>query len=195
MYHKSNHPCNSALHQNNAGSGFAAAQLALDGSHGSHTRGVQQGKHQKHNGCERGEHRGQCARIPAKQNGQGRDNALLGGKAGDERRADTPIAKAERCKHRRDKAADGGQQAGVGRGGHIQPRVKGLQEPDQHRGHKDDGESLLQEVPRLLPDQLAHTARRGEAIVGQLHHKGDGLTLVLGQFEEQRVQNAADDAC
>ena len=36
MYHKSNHPCNSALHQDNADSGFGAAQLALDGSHGSH---------------------------------------------------------------------------------------------------------------------------------------------------------------
>ena len=48
----------------------------------------------------------------AQQNGQGGDNALFGGEAGDERGGDPPVAEAQRGKQRGDPSADQGKQAG-----------------------------------------------------------------------------------
>ena len=78
VYHKCHDPCNTALHQNDACCGAGTAQLTLDGSNRGHAGRVQQGKHQKHDGRERGKQRGQCGGVPAQKDRQRRDNALLG---------------------------------------------------------------------------------------------------------------------
>ena len=193
VYHKCHDPCNTALHQNDACCGAGTAQLTLDGSNRGHAGRVQQGKHQKHDARERGKQRGQCSGVPAQKDRQRRDNALLGRKAGDQRSGNAPVAKAQRPEQGSNKTADGRQQALVRRSGHVQAHVKGLQEPDQHRCHKDNGEGLLQKVTGFLPNQLADTARRGKTVVGQLHDEGDRLALVLGEFQQDRVQDAAQD--
>ena len=103
--------------------------------------------------------------IAAQQHSQGGNNAFFCGKTGDKRRRNTPVAKAERFKNGGNKAADARQQAGVRGGGYIEPCIKCLQEPDKHRGNKNNGECLLQKVSGFLPNQLADTARRGKTVV------------------------------
>ena len=43
--------------------------------------------------------------------------------------------------------------------------------------HKDDRKGALEEIAGLFPEQLDHILEAGQAVVGQLHHKGDGLAL------------------
>ena len=77
---------------------------------------------------------------------------------------------------------------------HVQVQVKALQEPHRHRGDEDDGEGPLQKVLGLFPQQLGHIFQPGQAIVGQLHDKGDGLAPEQGLFVEQGGQNAHKNA-
>ena len=75
-------------------------QFALGGGHSGHAGVYSRVNTKKYHGGKRGKHRGKCCRIAAQQHRQGGNNALLGGKAGDQRGRNTPVAKAKRLKDR-----------------------------------------------------------------------------------------------
>ena len=67
--------------------------------------------------------------------------------------------------------------------------VKGLKEPDDERGHKNNGKGPLQEVPGLIPQEHTDALGRGHTVVGQLHDKGHRLAPEGRLFQQQRNQD------
>ena len=72
--------------------------------------------------------------------------------------------------------------------------IEGLQEPYYHRGDEYDRESLGDEVLRLVVYELPYALGAGQAVVGQLHDEGHGLSLKGSPLEQQRKQYAHYDA-
>jgi len=69
-----------------------------------------------------------------------------------------------------------------------------LQEPDDDGGQENDSESALQEVFGFFPQQQPYTFGAGEPVVGQLHHKGDGLAAEGGVIHDEGRHDADEDA-
>lgn len=64
--------------------------------------------------------------IAAQQDGQSGNNAFLGGKAGDQRSGNAPVAKAKGLEDGGDQAANQSQKAGIRGGSNIQAGVERL---------------------------------------------------------------------
>ena len=143
VYHERRDPGHRALGQDNAGRPLAA-KLPLDGCHGRHAGGIEKAEGQKGCGCHRRERRRQGLRAP-EEDGDGRHHALLGHKAADKGGGHPPVAKAHGREDRGDYAGEHGQNAVPGVLHDAKVQVKGLQEPDDNRRHKDDCEGSLQE--------------------------------------------------
>ena len=174
-------------------SGPAAAQLPADRGDSRDAGGVEQAEHKDGGGSQTGHHSGDAALSPV-EDLKDRDHALLGHEAGDQGRYDPPVSQAQGPEDRDQQAGDRSQNAVMGGFHQIKMEVEALQEPDDHGGDQDDREGALEEVLCLFPEQLQDAARAGQAVVGQLHHEGDGLSLEDGPLEQQGRQDAADDA-
>ena len=91
---------------------------------------------------------------------------------------------------------------GIGHG--VETKVEALEEPDHHRGDEDHGESPLQKVLGLLPQEPDHVLGAGEPVVGQLHDEGGRLAFEQGPLikvsdqdrhkHAQKVQARHDEA-
>ena len=169
-------PCHAALRDHDEHRFHSAAKLAPERRQSRHAGRVQQGKHQKHDGRERGKQRGQCGGVPAQKDRQRRDNALLGRKAGDQRSGNAPVAKAEGREHRRYPCADDGKQTvGAALADNVEAHVEVLQKPYDNGRRENDGERAADEVPRLFPHEQQNAFERRHAVVRKLHDKRHGL--------------------
>ena len=77
---------------------------------------------------------------------------------------------------------------------HHQARIKALQDPDDDGRHENDRKRLDEEVLRLFPHVDDDGLGAGQAVGGQLHDKGDGLSLEDRVLEQQPVEHAHDHA-
>ena len=126
VHGKRHNPGNAALHQYHTQCSPATAQFPLDSGNGCNTGGIQQRKDQENQRSKRGEQHVQRAGIAAQQDGQGGNNAFLGGKAGDQRSGNAPVAKAKGLEDGGDQAANQSQKAGIRGGSNIQAGVERL---------------------------------------------------------------------
>ena len=165
------HPGDGALPDHH-GQGPAGAQLTAHRGDGCHAGGIEQGEHQQRGGGQGGEGGGDAA---GEQNLQRGNHALLGHEAGEEGGDDPPVTQPQRMQQRCDDAGEHGQDAVVGVGHQIEVDVKALEEPHHDSGEENHREGPLQEVLGLVPQEARHILGAGEAVVGQLHDKGDRL--------------------
>ena len=63
--------------------------------------------------------------------------------------------------------------------------VKTLQEPDDNGCDENDTEGLLDEVLRLLPEQLPHVLRPRHTIIRQLHDERNRLPFENRPLEKK----------
>ena len=68
---------------------------------------------------------------------------------------------------------------------HVEGEIEGLQQPQHHRHQKDQSTGFHQKSFYLLPHVGEHIPNGGQAVGGQLQHKGGGLPGEQGPFEEQ----------
>ena len=132
----------------------------------------------------------------AVEHGQGADHHLLGDQAGEQSHRRLPEAEAQGLENGGDDAAQGTQHAVRLVLHHMQGEVKGLEQPEQDAHQQDQGARLDEEALHLLPHMGEHVVQGGQAVRGQLQHKGGGLPGEEGMLEQQAGQDArrhADD--
>ena len=160
---------------------------------------IQQDEHQHREGRQGGEHRhgrrhlgaGGSERASAGERGQGADHHLLGDQASEQSHRRLPQKPKPR---------------GLKMGAMTLPRapsmlsasfsticrgeVKGLEQPEQDAHQQDQGARLDEEALHLLPHMGEHVVQGGQAVRGQLQHKGGGLPGKEGMLEQQAGQDA-----
>ena len=72
--------------------------------------------------------------------------------------------------------------------------AKGLQEPDHDRREEDYCKRPLQEIARLLPEQLADVFRTRHPVVWQLHDERDCLAAEHRAAQQKRHEDAHQNA-
>ena len=130
----------------------------------------------------------------AKQQAEGRDNALFGKESGNEGCDDTPVTKPERAEYGRYTPGNNGENTLARVIYCVECRAEVLQEPDDHGAQQDDGERPLQEVLGLVPEKTSDVFRPWHAVVGELHDEGDCIALEGGMVGYDGVQNADDNS-
>ena len=188
MAHNEGHyPGDHELVGDDGGGAGAGVQLLAHGGKRGDAGRIEQAEDQKGVGRERGEEIGQIhtARGIHGEHGEGADDNLLGGDAGDEGGGHAPIAKAQRGEDGRGDFADFRDDAFIAVH-HVELGVEILEEPDDDAGHEDDGEGLVDEVLGLFPHMHQNAAARGHAIGGELHDEGHGLAA-----EDEAIQKCA----
>ena len=133
-------------------------------------------------------------RRAAEQHLQCAHNGLLGDKAGDERGRDAPVAEAHRAENRGDNARNHRENALRGVLNEGEAQVERLKEPDDERCEENDRERTLEEVLRLVPEQLADVFRARQTVVRQLHDERNRLAAEHRAAQEQRHQQSHEDA-
>ena len=88
-----------------------------------------------------------------------------------------------------DQAGNGGQDAVVGVGDHVEVEIKALQEPHDDGCDQDHAEGPCEEVPGFFPEKLPDVFQAGHPVVGQLHDKGDSLAPEDGLLKKGRHQD------
>ncbi len=171
--------------------------------HRRHAGDVQQDEHQHREGRQGGEPRHGRRYLGAGgseresvEHGQGADHHLLGDQAGEQSHRRLPEAEAQGLENGGDDAAQGTQHAVRLVLHHMQGEVKGLEQPEQDAHQQDQSARLDEEALHLLPHMGEHVVQGGQAVRGQLQHKGGGLPGEEGMLEQQAGQDArrhADD--
>ena len=113
---------------------------------------------------------------------------------GDERCGDPPVTEPEGLQDRDEDARDGRQHALPLVRDDGEMEAEGLQEPDDDRAEEDDGESSLQEVLRLFPEEPQDILRSRHPVVREFHDEGHRLAFVHRLAGDDREEDAEDDA-
>ena len=179
-------PSDGALEEDH-GEGPGSAEFAADGGDGGDTGGVEETEEKHGKGGGWGQHVGNT------QHAHGADNALLTEEAADEGGDNAPVVKSEGTEDGRHEIGHDCKHATLTAMDHLETEVEGLQEPDDDGGDEDDGEGALDEVARLVPQQMGNAAGGGETIVGEFHDKGGSIIVMSEALEQQHDRHADED--